>query len=90
MERIYTYDKVGNRLTRAIDGQTETYTYEPAGNRLTSVMKDTITNYTYDNNGNPTIIGNHTYLYNQNNRLVKVEESAIPIAEYSYNDLGLL
>ena len=90
MERIYTYDKVGNRLTRTIDGQTQTYTYEPASNRLASVRDDTITNYTYDNNGNPTIIGNRTYLYNQNNRLVKAEESAIPIAEYTYNGLGLL
>jgi len=84
----YTYDKVGNRLTRSIEGRTETHTYEPGSNRLTSVMEDTIANYTYDNNGNPTTIGNRTYAYNQNNRLVKVEEAAIPIAEYTYNGLG--
>ncbi len=84
----YTYDKVGNRLTRTIDGQTETYSYEPGTNRLASVAGAGVANYTYDQNGNPTIIGNRTYTYNQNNRLIKVEESGFPIAEYKYNALG--
>jgi RHS repeat-associated protein len=44
--------------------------------------------YSYDKNGNPTQIGNRTFQYNHNNRLVKVKEGESTIAEYTYNGLN--
>jgi RHS repeat-associated protein len=84
----YTYDRVGNRLTRTIDDQSETYSYYPGTNRLHSVTGTATINYTYDNNGNPIGIGNRAYVYGQDNRLTEVAESGNTIAKYTYNGLG--
>jgi YD repeat-containing protein len=53
----YSYDEVGNRLTRTIDGDLETYSYTPpgSGNRLQSVTKPQgIRTFQYDAAGNIT------------------------------------
>jgi RHS repeat-associated protein len=84
----YKYDRVGNRLRRKVSGQTETYTYHRGTNRLKSVIGSETIDYSYDKNGNPTQIGNRTFQYNDNNRLVKVKEGGSTIAHYSYNGLG--
>jgi RHS repeat-associated protein len=84
----FSYDKDGNRLTCLENEQLETYSYYPGTNRLEAVMGKNLVNYTYDDNGNLTIIGNRTYIYNQNNRLVRAEEAGNVIAEYTYNGLG--
>jgi len=82
----YTYDGVGNRLTKVVNSQTETYTYFSGTNRLQEVTGPVA--YTYDANGNITDIGNKVLTYNQNNRLVRVEESSSILGEYTYNGLG--
>jgi RHS repeat-associated protein len=82
----YTYDDVGNRLTKTVDSVTETYNYISGSNKLDTV--DGTTSYTYDNNGNITNIGNRVLIYNQNNRLIRVEENSTPLGEYTYNALG--
>jgi RHS repeat-associated protein len=53
----YTYDKL-NRLTNATcsDGAYETYTYDSSGNRLTKTTQN----------------GTITYVYDQDNRLIKI------------------
>ncbi|MBW2440700.1 MAG: RHS repeat protein [Deltaproteobacteria bacterium] len=84
----YTYDKVGNRLTRTIDAETETYTYYPGTNRLQGVSGAQTVAYEYDPNGNTTAIGDKTLIYNQNNRLIKVKKNADLIGEYVYNGSG--
>ncbi len=84
----YSYDKVGNRLTRNVDGQTESYSYYPGTNRLQSVTGTETVDYTYDDYGNPTTIGSRTYEYNLNGRLAKVKEGENIIAGYTYNGLG--
>ncbi|MGD8765426.1 MAG: RHS repeat-associated core domain-containing protein, partial [Desulfobacteraceae bacterium] len=84
----YEYDRVGNRLTRKIDDRIETYAYYPGTNRLELVSESESVGYSYDQNGNPTIIGNRTYEYDHNNRLVRVKEGGNTIAEYTYNGLG--
>ena len=84
----YTYDKVGNRLTRTIDTQTETYKYYPGTNRLQEVNGTQTVAYTYDLNGNTISIGDMTLIYNQNNRLIKVKKNADIVGEYVYNGLG--
>jgi RHS repeat-associated protein len=80
---------VGNRLTRKLKGQTESYTYHPGTNQLARVTGpgDPI-DYTYDANGNVTAIGNKILIYNQNNRLIRVEEQGSILGEYVYNGLG--
>ncbi len=49
----YTYDPVGNRLTRndTTDGLT-TYTYDDNDQLLTETLAGEVTQYTYDDNGN--------------------------------------
>jgi RHS repeat-associated protein len=85
----YTYDKVGNRLIRTVNDRTESYTYVPDSNKLARITdSNEPIDYTYDANGNITGIGNKTLIYNQNNRLVRVEENENVIGKYTYNGLG--
>ena len=44
--------------------------------------------YSYDNNGNVTGIGNRSFVFNQNNRLIRVTENSVTLADYVYNALG--
>lgn len=82
----YTYDHVGNRLTKVDNNQTITYTYASGTNRLQEITGPVA--YTYDANGNITGIGDKVLTYNQNNRLVQVEENSTILGEYVYNGLG--
>jgi len=81
----YTFDGVGNRLKKIVNGVDENYTYD-ADNRLTF---DGTYTYSYDNNGN--IISKTdganttTYEWDYENRLKKItfpDESTI---EYEYS-----
>jgi len=82
----YTYDGVGNRLTKVVNDQTTTYTYVTGTNRLQEITGPV--SYTYDSNGNITGVGSRVLTYNQNNRLVLVEENSTILGEYVYNGLG--
>jgi RHS repeat-associated protein len=84
----YTYDDVGNRSTRTVDAQTDTYTYVSGKNRLDYITGPNAASYSYDANGNITGIDTRTFVYNQNNRLIRVEEGGTPLGEYTYNGLG--
>lgn len=84
----YTYDRVGNRLTRTIDDQTETYTYITGSNKLLEVTGPNPMTFTYDANGNTAAIGDKTLTYNQNNRLISVTENGNTLGEYTYNGHG--
>ncbi|HKJ33879.1 MAG TPA: RHS repeat-associated core domain-containing protein, partial [Balneolales bacterium] len=82
----YIYDNNGNRITKVINGNTETYTYIAGTNRIQEITGPVA--YTYDGNGNITGIGNKVLTYNQKNRLVRVEENSTILGEYVYNGLG--
>jgi RHS repeat-associated protein len=82
----YTYDHVGNRLTKVENNQTTTYAYASGTNRLQEITRPVA--FTYDANGNVTGIGNKVFTYNQNHRLVRVEEDSTIIGEYVYDGLG--
>ncbi len=84
----FTYDDVGNRLTRTVDGQADTYTYQPGTSRLAQITGANPAAFSYDANGNITDIDSKTYIYNQNNRLVRVEEGLDILGEYTYNGSG--
>jgi len=84
----YTYDGVGNRLTKVVNSQTETYSYLTGTNLLQDVTGTETITYFYDANGNITGMGDKTFTYNQNNRLIRVEEDSDVLGEYTYNGLG--
>ena len=85
----YTYDGAGNRLNRTVNSKVETYNYSPGSNRLDSVVTEEYTiSFGYDANGNMNSIGNRNLYYNQNNRLIRVEEDSTIKGEYVYNALG--
>lgn len=85
----YTYDSVGNRQTRSVNGSIETYAYLSASNRIDQISGagDPV-QYSYDNNGNVTGIGNRSFVFNQSNRLIRVTENSVSLADYVYNALG--
>ncbi|MFO7557789.1 MAG: RHS repeat-associated core domain-containing protein [Desulfobacterales bacterium] len=86
--REYGYDKNGNRMSLAIDGNTTSYSYEPGSNRLST--EDSWI-FTSDANGN--IIEKRDsesadlYGYNTHNRLTNATVETL-LNSYSYNGLG--
>jgi len=84
----YTYDGVGNRLTKTESGVTDTYIYVTGTNKLNEITSAEAIPYTHDANGNITGIGNKILTYNQNNRLIRVEENGTTLGEYTYNGMG--
>jgi RHS repeat-associated protein len=61
----YTYDPVGNRLSKVLGGQTTSSTYDKADRILTAGS----TSYTVNNAGNLVAGGTDTFSYDQVNRL---------------------
>ena len=84
----YSYDDNGNRLTRTIDAATETYAYAPDTNRIDNVSAANTVFYATDAAGKITGIDDRTLVYNDNDRLVRVEENGAVLGEYVYNGLG--
>jgi RHS repeat-associated protein len=84
----YTYDPVGNRKTRVLDGETETYLYGEGTNRLESVTSEHETGLRYDKNGNIRSIGPLRLHYNQNNRLIATRIDKATVGRYTHNALG--
>lgn len=87
----YTYDAVGNRLTKDDNGTKTVYTYD---NNYRLIKEGNI-NYSYDNNGNLVrkVEGQTTtqYEYDCDNRLVKVSTTninGITTEEYLYDWQG--
>jgi RHS repeat-associated protein len=82
-----TYDNAGNRLTKVLNGATETYTYDNANKMLTAGSKS----YSYDNAGNVTAVtwtgGSRTLTWDAESRL-KSTTSAGSTVNYAYNGLG--
>jgi RHS repeat-associated protein len=84
----YTYDPVGNRLSKAIDGSTDTYSYFTGTNKISQITGSDPKTFSYDNNGNTTSMGDRSFTYNQNNRLIKSSENGSTLGEYTYNAFG--
>ncbi|MFF1631955.1 hypothetical protein [Streptomyces sp. NPDC058272] len=57
----YTYDKVGNRNTRAAAGVTTNYRYDAADRLLQTDTGSSITAYDYDVDGNQIKAGSTTF-----------------------------
>ena len=83
----YTYDKVGNRLTKFQNNQLTKYSYDLND----QLIKEDDKTYTYDANGNMTkaydALGNRTiYEYSINNRLIGVQGDTT--IKYTYDFEG--
>jgi RHS repeat-associated protein len=91
VDEEFTYDDLGNRTSVELrDDNTETY----AVNNLTNRYNETTggpydIELEYDDAGNMTTDhNNYEYLYDYENRLVKITDGVYNIAEYTYDALG--
>jgi YD repeat-containing protein len=84
----YTYDKVGNRLTRTADGQTDTYQYLAGTSRLQEITGANPKSFTFDAAGNMTGAGGNAYVYNQNSRLIRATNASGSLGDYVYSASG--
>ncbi|MHB8844940.1 MAG: RHS repeat-associated core domain-containing protein [Nitrospirota bacterium] len=75
------YDGVGNRQIE----NGNSYTYVAGSNKLNSANG---LSYGYDNNGNTAAEGAREFVYNQNQRLIRVTDSGVTKGEYTYNGNG--
>jgi RHS repeat-associated protein len=80
----YTYDAMGNRLTKVHNGATTNYTNDDA-DQMTQAGAAA---YTYDANGNQTAAGADTFSYNGEDRLSGTNLGGIA-GSYVYNGDGL-
>jgi YD repeat-containing protein len=96
----FSYDAIGNRLTRTITDNsntiTETYTYDTDSHQLTQVAKNTNGNVTtrqfgYDPNGNLTTDSDNstttTHTYGDTNRPTQTQTTTEQLT-YLHNSLG--
>ena len=85
----YTYDGVGNRLTRTAGSSTDTYAYGTTSNRISSITpgSGSVRNFTLDANGSTTADGNNSYAYDTRGRMVSAT-SGIGATTYQVNALG--
>ena len=88
----YTYDAVGNRLSKTEDGIVTSYNYDDNDRLTTENLQLETCNYSYDDNGNtlsktsPT--ENIAYTYDYNNRLISVDDGT-DVVEYAYDTDGM-
>ncbi|MGB7291232.1 MAG: RHS repeat-associated core domain-containing protein [Thermodesulfobacteriota bacterium] len=75
----FTYDSIGNRTSKDINGQNISYAYGTSDNRLSG--------FSYDANGNIIGDGTFTYTYDSENRLVQVTNGT-DVITYGYDGDG--
>jgi YD repeat-containing protein len=74
-ELRYTYDEVGNRLSRTRNGIAEPYTYAADSNHLLQSVDGGTRTYRYDANCNTTDHGDYEFIYGDHDRLTAVIEA---------------
>ena len=83
----FTYDAVGNRLTKSFGAATSTYTYSGTSNRLSSITGSGPRTYTHDALGSVTADSVNTYSYDSRGRMTQAMGAAGP-TDYQLNALG--
>jgi YD repeat-containing protein len=81
----YTYDAVGNRLTKGGD----VYSYSSTSNRVASITPSSgpVRSFLFDPNGSTTADGQNTYAYDVRGRMVQAT-SSLGATSYQVNALG--
>ena len=99
-EKLFTYDRVGNRLTQTTTGAgalatpiapgSVGYAYDTRDRLIAATLgSNPPTDYTYDDNGNVlTRSGDASYAWDVEDRLVRVEKTDGPVVEYAYDADG--
>ena len=85
----YSYDAVGNRLTKTVGAATDTYAYSPTSNQLASLTPATgpVRSFSFDANGSTTNDGVNQYAYDARGRMVGAT-TAQGATTYQVNALG--
>ena len=85
----YSYDAVGNRMSRAAGTSTDTYAYSSSSNRVASITPSSgpVRSFVFDPNGSTTADGNNTYTYDTRGRMVQAT-SSVGSTTYQVNALG--
>ena len=86
----YSYDPAGNLQAKTLGNRRTSYAIDPYSNRiLTAQTEGQLQPYAYNAAGSVTRIGNTSYTWDSQERLVKVNNDAgQPVAEYAYNAFG--
>jgi len=85
----YSYDAVGNRLSKTVGAATDTYAYNGASNRLSSITTQAgaARSFALDANGSTVNDGVNQYLYDARGRLVQ-STGVTGATAYQVNALG--
>jgi YD repeat-containing protein len=81
----YTYDAVGNRLSKGSD----LYSYSSTSNRIASITPSSgpVRSFAFDANGSTTADGQNTYVYDVRGRMLQAT-SSLGATDYKVNALG--
>ena len=80
----YSYDGVGNRMTKTDEAGLSVYDYDIGSHRLRSIVGPDAREYSYDDAGGVLSDGVHTYGYDARHRVTVVDG----VERYSYNGRG--
>ncbi len=83
----WTYDGAGNRQTQT-NGSSSSYSYQTGTNKLTSITGAVSMSFTFDSNGNTYTENAKEFIYNQNQRLIRVTDGGVTKGEYTFNGNG--
>ena len=74
----YTYDAMGNRLTKVANGITTHYSYNSNDQLISETTADVTTSYAWDNNGNlikkTSPEGEISYSWSSSNKLIAIDD----------------
>ncbi len=86
----YSYDALGNRLTKVAGAVTDIYSYSTTSNRIATLTPASgpQRSFVLDANGSTTADGLNTYVYDTRGRMVQSTNAASLVTTYQVNALG--
>jgi len=83
----YSYDAVGNRLSKTVGAATDNYSYSGTSNQLAAISGGTNRTFSFDANGSTINDGVNQYVYDTRGRMVQ-SVGALGSTAYQVNALG--
>jgi RHS repeat-associated protein len=87
LSHAFSYDEVGNRLSKAVDANVDNYSYRTASNQLATITGANSRTYTHDLNGSVRSDSVNSYEYDSRGRLSSATSSQGK-STYFINSLG--